>query len=330
MENPTSSELLKKGSMPFLHVGFWSFLILFPLLLGDFDWRRGVFLFNGSSVLFSMFVFYLNYLYLVEKFFFQKKNITFILLNLCLIILLIIGLFFLTDYLKNNPSPNLESLEIGKHKRRKFPIELFVFKTGLSFFLALGAALTVKVINRWNKEEKERKALENEHLKSEITYLKYQLQPHFFFNTLNNIYALIDKHPDKAKEIVHKLGKLMRYILYQTEAKKVSIQAEFDFLKNFVHLMQVRYSHHLNVILEIPKKFNDAFIPPLLFISLVENAFKHGVHAKKDSFVHIQNRISWGTACADGTKLLFPQKPIRSKWFRHWFGKFKETFNVNF
>jgi sensor histidine kinase YesM len=164
----------------------------------------------------SVILFYLNFFLLINKLLFKKKYLLFGILNLA-IILLFLGF----DYVIQAYADSFFM--------RKVPFDLFLFRGMLSFSLAMGVSVAVRSTMRLRDEESLRKKIENEHLKSEITYLKYQLQPHFFFNTLNNIYALIDRKPDLAKEVLHNLSKLLRYVLYHAEDARVPIKAKFIF-----------------------------------------------------------------------------------------------------
>jgi LytS/YehU family sensor histidine kinase len=177
-------------------------------------------------------------------------------------------------------------------------LDMMISRNIFPFLLSLGVAVAIRATVKSNKEESERKKLENEHLKSELSYLKYQIQPHFFFNTLNNIYSLIDTSPDYAKEVLHRLSKLMRFILYQTNDSEVLVKDEITFIANYVELMKIRTQQNVSISIEIPPTVPEVRIPPLIYISLVENAFKHGIDPVKNSVIRI-----WFSVAND--KLLF-------------------------
>jgi LytS/YehU family sensor histidine kinase len=118
--------------------------------------------------------------------------------------------------------------------------------------------------------------------------LHYQLQPHFFFNALNNIYALIDVSPEQAKTTIHSLGKLMRYMLYDTNVELVPLSKEIEFMKKYIELMRLRISEKTQINSSFPMEHTETKVAPLLFISLIENAFKHGVSANKESVINIE------------------------------------------
>ena len=122
---------------------------------------------------------------------------------------------------------------------------------------------------------------------TELEYLKHQINPHFFMNTLNNIHALIDVDTEKAKESVIELSKIMRYILYDSSQPIISLQKEITLLNNYIALMRIRYTDSIDISVNIADNLPDVQIPPLLFISFIENAFKHGISYQHPSFVHI-------------------------------------------
>jgi LytS/YehU family sensor histidine kinase len=159
-------------------------------------------------------------------------------------------------------------------------------------------SVALKTTERWLKTETERKEAMTNKLESELQHLKYQLQPHFFFNSLNNIYSLVDVSPEQAKQTIHSLSKLMRYLLYQTNNDKVSLTNEIQFITNYIELMKLRFTENTKIEYDFPVLKTDLQVAPLLFISLIENAFKHGVSASQKTEIVFkmnvnENRISF-------------------------------------
>ncbi|WP_027420732.1 sensor histidine kinase [Crocinitomix catalasitica] len=131
-------------------------------------------------------------------------------------------------------------------------------------------------------------SLKIENKKSELQHLQNQVSPHFFFNMLNNIYGLIDKDSEQAKNIILKLSDLMRYSIYDGEKSSVLLEEEVDFLQNYIELHKMRYRKEVDIQFNM-KTEKEVKIPPLLLIILVENAFKHGVeNLRENAYVHIQ------------------------------------------
>jgi two-component system sensor histidine kinase AlgZ len=129
--------------------------------------------------------------------------------------------------------------------------------------------------------------LKNEKAKTELLHLKSQVNPHFFFNTLNNLYGLVGTDTKKAQELILKLSDMMRYSIYEGEKEVVTLKAEVDYLKNYIELHKMRY--HKEIDVKVKAEIEDDYkVMPLLFIILLENAFKHGIeNLRKDAYVHI-------------------------------------------
>ena len=157
--------------------------------------------------------------------------------------------------------------------------------------LMLGMNLGVKYYFKSRHDAKQLVVLEKENLEQQLEYLKYQINPHFFMNTLNNIHALVDIDPEKAKETIVELSKMMRFILYEGDKKGVPLSREFDFIRHYVTLMRLRYSDKVEVTVDMPTEVPDHQLPPLMLITFIENAFKHGISYQHSSFVHIRAAI---------------------------------------
>jgi len=155
---------------------------------------------------------------------------------------------------------------------------IFLFiNTFLISLLVAGFNTAIAVTNRWFTEEQARKEIEKERIQSELSFLQNQVSPHFFMNTLNNIHALIDADQGLAQNAVLKLSEMMRYLLYDSGRGTTTLAKEIEFLMSYIKLMQLRVDESVKVNFEFPSEFSNVNIPPLLFISFIENAFKHGV-----------------------------------------------------
>ena len=129
--------------------------------------------------------------------------------------------------------------------------------------------------------------VEKEKLRTELDYLKYQINPHFFMNTLNNIHALIDIDAGRAQEAVIGLSKMMRYVLYDAHSQLVLLQKEIEFINSYVELMRLRYTSALKIKTSFPPVAEEYYVPSLLFVSFLENAFKHGVSHNQESSIDV-------------------------------------------
>jgi LytS/YehU family sensor histidine kinase len=145
----------------------------------------------------------------------------------------------------------------------------------------------LQISMRWANLEQEKVNLKKESVENQLAFLKNQISPHFFMNTLNNIHALVDIDSEESKKAIIKLSNLMRHLLYDSEGKNTLISKEINFIKSYVELMKLRFSNKVKINIKIPSEIPNKTIPPLLFTSLLENAFKHGISYNKDSFINI-------------------------------------------
>jgi len=163
----------------------------------------------------------------------------------------------------------------------------YTFTSLFMLFFSMG----LRILERQSRIEKLQKEMEKEKLNSELAFLKNQVSPHFFFNTLNNIYALIGINADDSQKAVLKLSKLMRYLLYESEKGDTKLSHEIDFMYNYIDLMKLRMNEKIDLSVSLPENYDDIIFPPLLFIPFIENAFKHGVSYRKKSFIRIEMTI---------------------------------------
>jgi len=283
-----------------LHVFTWIVLLLFPFFLSQnegfpISYPRLV-KFTWIPLLLSAIIFYTNYFLLIENFLFKKRTLLFILINIGLVLFFTWVHFgikdplnLVSDMMPPSPAHTMPSNKIPQapmhliRSKRGPSLKLFIYKDIISLIIPIIVAFAVRTNEKWTKAETEKKEKEKDILDSELQHLKYQLQPHFFFNSLNTIYALIERSPSIAQETVHRLAKLMRYMLYETDSGKVSLNEEIEFMKQYIELMKLRLSDKTKVHVNFPVSSNDYLVTPLLFISLIENAFKHGISATQNS-----------------------------------------------
>ncbi len=155
------------------------------------------------------------------------------------------------------------------------------------FLLVFTVGTCISVIQRWLQTEQNRKETENEKLNTELSFLKSQVNPHFFFNTLNNIYSLAVVRSEKTAPAVMKLSSIMRYILTETQSDLVPLSNEVDFIHNFIDLQKVRLTDKVMLHFSAEGDIDTLLIAPLIFIPFVENAFKYGVSTKESSSIRI-------------------------------------------
>lgn len=175
-----------------------------------------------------------------------------------------------------------------------YPLSFLVALMDIGF--ASGAAIVIKQVRQQLKVKEKERSLVREKLESELKYLRNQTHPHFLFNTLNNIYALARKKSDQTPEVVMKLSKLLRYMLYETSKPFIKIGDEIKLLDDYIELEKIRYNNRLtiNFVREIDSECEQ--ISPLLLLPFVENAFKHGASESRfESYINIYMKVEKGT-----------------------------------
>lgn len=168
------------------------------------------------------------------------------------------------------------------------PGELVAFFGGL---LLMGMNLGVKLYFMSQRDRERQKIIDQRNLEQQMEYLKYQVNPHFFMNTLNNIHALVDIDPERAKTTIVELSKMMRHILYEGSKKLIPLTREVEFLNLYVQLMRPRYTRKVHINVDVPPQLPELKLPPLMLIIFVENAFKHGISYREESFIDIKLRV---------------------------------------
>ena len=186
----------------------------------------------------------------------------------------------------------------GGHHRGPKPLAGPHDFTMLSLLIfALGANLGLKLYFKTMREKQQVVELEKENLRQELTYLRYQVNPHFLMNTLNNIHALVDIDPEQAKVSIVHLSKFMRYLLYESDQELITLRQVVDLIKLYVDLMSKRYAESVDIRYDAPEQVPNVGLAPLIIIPFIENAFKHGVSYDSPSFIHMSLRVVDGNIC---------------------------------
>ena len=269
-----------------IHIIGWGIMFGFPFFFvergnGNINWWAYVR--HAAVPLSFMIVFYANYFLLVPRYLFQNQAKRYVVYNI--ILLCAIGvLLHLWQSLTFDPSfaPN--------PKRAGMPPGwLFFLRDMLSLVFTIGLSAAIRMSARWTQNEAARKEAEKSRAEAELKNLRNQLNPHFLLNTLNNIYALIAFDSDKAQQAVQELSKLLRYVLYDNQQTYVPLCKEVDFIRNYIELMRIRLSSNVKMTTQFDiQPDSQTLIAPLIFISLIENAFKHGISPTETSFISIR------------------------------------------
>ena len=271
-----------------IHILCWGLVLAFPLFFTRPDDTTSAalarFMRSSGGPLSFMMLFYLNYLWLVPKFYFHDRKPLFYLIN---VVAVLCALGFMTEWwhLMNGWFPS----ERFSNRPRGFrPPPYMFFYNSISLVLVVGLSLAIRMSQRWQHVEQARKEAEQSRTEAELSNLRNQLNPHFLLNTLNNIYALIAFDTDKAQLAVEELSKLLRHVLYDNQHDYVALSKEVDFMRNYIELMKIRLTSDVKITTDINVAPDDSTpIAPLIFISLIENAFKHGISPSGEGFINI-------------------------------------------
>jgi len=247
------------------------------------NFKQSVNILSGAlRALLPLFLLYcLNYYYLIPRFLFDSRKWVFWAVNGFVMVFWNMYMFYPRGQV---PAEVIDAFGRGS-VWAFFAIGVVASLFMMSIVILLATGL--RYVMRMNNLEKQMQEERRKSTEAELTWLKSQLNPHFLFNTLNNISSLTQIDPDKAQESIGQLSDLLRYALYDSEAVTVPVASEVDFMNNYIDLMALRCNDLTQVTkdLEVPQRHME--VAPLLFISLVENAFKHGVNARYPSFVNV-------------------------------------------
>lgn len=310
---------VKKRTVEYvIYLLFWSVLLLSPLfgafLKGASFWPTKEEMFSFWEFLLpALILFFLNNNVLMPFLLYKKRGRLFVLYLLCIIVAC--SIIFVSFPVGEPPRPRPE-LQSHAHQHavgtgiatsfvweaagdeappRRVPRRpgvwmFFVDPRNVQVLITVFALvfnICVRLFFFTIRRDEHFKELEMENLRSNLEYLRYQINPHFFMNTLNNIHALIDIDKEKAQKTVQGFSRMMRYVLYDTSAVSVPLEKEMAFLDGYIGLMRLRYTDKLEVRTSFANDVQGIHVPPMLFIQFVENAFKHGVTYKKKSIIDV-------------------------------------------
>jgi len=253
-------------------------------------------------------LFYVNYSLLMPYFLFVKKYILYIIL----LLVLISGLFsikynideklffdpvrnerihFMPRQLSDESRPPMNMTPVKPQFFRKMPFGRS-FIPGLSQLLMIVlASISLRLIQKWQDDEKMRSEIEKEKISTELSYLKQQINPHFLFNAINSIYSLSLLKKPSTSDAILKLSSIIRYMLYETDKKFVTLNDEIQAIKDYIELQKLRLNEKVKLTFRVKGDTEPYSIVPLLLIPLIENAFKHGVDNINNSFIDINIEV---------------------------------------
>ncbi|MHA6247999.1 sensor histidine kinase [Pontibacter sp. CAU 1760] len=257
-----------------LHVAGWllfgAWIFYFVYANRTLSFSRGTDILVG--LLFHLFIFYLNWYFLIPKFLARNRIMQYVAAVLAMLLLLALAKAPLDFYVFPEFNPGM--LTVFNYER------LLQYMLGGLVTVFISSAL--KVTGNYIRNERRNKELETQKLITELAYLKSQVNPHFLFNTLNNIYALAYKQHPETPDAIMKLSLLMRYMLYESNDALVSLEREVEHINNFIDLQKLRLREQTSIQLQVQGNLQGKQIAPMLLMTLVENAFKHGLVSKNE------------------------------------------------
>lgn len=256
------------------HIIFWSIYFIFNTLrwgsyFDDYTYSLKT---NLIGFPIHMTLCYLNIYFLMPKFLFKRKYIAYVGLLFTALFIMLLAKFNLTYYLvSENVWP--EGTEVISRLTFNYSVDMMIGELYVITFVT-----AIKITMDWLKEHKRVTDLEKAQLETELLFLRTQISPHFFFNTLNNIYSLSLEGSKKTPKVILKLSELMRYFLYETKKSKQSLEKEILCIQNYLDLERIRFDEKLEVNMTISGDIKNKKIAPMLLLSFIENAFKHGAN----------------------------------------------------
>ncbi len=275
----------------FIHIFCWLILAAALLLSHPPDWGNAVpaiFSIKQALLLSLLVVFFYGNLYFLVPRYLARQNLRAYLIRIVPAIAL--GMFFstaVTAVFRLNADIIVYDPNHQPHTFPGYQKEIWNLLVGSMILLVVGLGITISFIRRLNMEVLLRQQVEQDKVTAELTALKAQINPHFFFNTLNNIYSYTLTDGEVAREAITSLSRMMRYVLYDTVADKVPLSQELAFIEEYVALMKLRLSEKTEVRLIMTEPVADLLIAPMLLLPFIENAFKHGASGLHQGYIHI-------------------------------------------
>jgi len=237
---------------------------------------------------------YLN-LYVLMPLFFHKR--AYVKYTLALILLLLLSglLTRLLTHMFVLPWEQIHNPARYQQEKKQFWIPVRILRLALETYPVIAITTFLELMQRAFQQEKNLRELEKEKFSAEIALLKAQINPHFLFNTLNNLYYLAYSKSEHTTEIIAKLSQMMRYMIYDSNHPKVLLSREIEYMKNYISLERLRLNDQIPIRFDIEGQVDEVWITPLVLITFLENAFKHGVtNTSTRSWVNVSIRLHGG------------------------------------
>jgi len=279
-----------------IHSIIWCFIITASLLpfYQNFTSITAEFYVQWLS---GILLFYANYFYFVPNLLLQKRYTSYLAIVIGIVsILTCIKIFWFSPEFHNIHHQRIfdihgKELIPGKNPFKKPQPFFFKFFPSLFYLFIVSISTLIKTLSEFYTNQQNKLISETNKTSTELNYLRKQTNPHFLFNALNSIYSLAYKKSDLVPDAIVTLSEMMRYMLYETDNKAVSLEKEINYIKNYIDLQKLRLNNIENIYLNIHGETRNKLIEPLLLISFIENAFKYGTDYKGAAFVKIKISI---------------------------------------
>ncbi len=264
-----------------LHILFWILFISYEV--SNYGWSNTrYFHWNATHELWTdlpmmIVIVYVNLYWLMPKFLYPKKYVAYI---FSLFFILLLGGLYARymGYRIWTPWDKTHNYQDYLEAPKQFFIPIRIIRNTINFYPLVALTMLIKVLRNSYRNEKYLRETDAEKHRAELSFLKAQIHPHFFFNTLSSLYALILKKSDKSAGVVMTLSGLMRYMLYESNAEMVLLEDEINYLKNYISIEELRFGDRLDLSFQYSGNIQGKLIAPLVLLPFVENAFKHSLN----------------------------------------------------
>lgn len=306
----------KKRLSALVHILGWFMLCIVLLLLSPLSWRMGEvelpvqFWWKQVFLVFLLVtIFYTNASIVVPRVLLKGKNYLYLLIAILGGVFTYGMIIYFEQFIHYSELMH-EVFNPGKPydhtKGRWLPGDVFQL---MLYLISIGLSTSLALVEKWQKDESLRREMDRQRIDTELSYLKAQINPHFFFNTLNNIYALTNLDVKKAQEALLKLSRMMRYVLYENQKNETILSKEVKFIEDYIELMKMRMTEKVKLRIEIEEPKEDLVIAPMLLLPFLENCFKHGVSAQTESEILVKLEVMGQTLFFETRNHIFPIKP---------------------
>ena len=299
------------------HLSSWFIMAFVFFIIFPFTYRVALpkehYIYHAILLLFLILFYYLNTRLLLPKIEWKKNGFLYVFTLTILTFFLLFLMNQIEEILQLNLKIHrlLHPNQINNNKQNTFFISIYI---SIFCIIVFGVGTTLHLIKSWRKEEKKKLILNEQKTKAELQMLKAQINPHFFFNTLNTIYSLTYFDVEKSRFALQKMAKMMRFVLNEEQNEKVLLNDEVVFIENYIELMRFRIPENVNLVVNIHVKKTELLIAPMLLLTFIENAFQHGISTSKDCEINLKLKLQNCILILETKNEIFENKKLnRSK-----------------